>query len=497
MSGPLDPVEPEATRDPEGDPPPAAGQPGARRALGWSFANMAIGRLGTLAIGIAIARLLGPTEYGTFAVAMVALIAVLSFNELGVSLAIIRWEGDPARIAGTVTSISVGSSLIVFVAGWFLAPVFATTMGDPSATDVIRLMLVCVPIDGLVATPAALLQRNYQQGRRTIADQVNIWLGAALSLTLVLFGMGAMSLAIGRVVATIVFAILMISFSPLPLRFGWDRTVVGPLMRFGTPLAGASILVFAVGYLDQLVVGWRLGAEALGFYTLALNLANWPVSMLSQPVRAVAPTAFSRIQNDPERMDVNFRASFRLLLAVSLPACAALAGAAAPVIGFVYGEQWATAALALQWLALTASLRIVFELAYDFLVVKRKSLTLAVIQGIWVVVLVPALIIGAEVGGIGGVACAQFVVAGVVVLGCYAFALARGGIRLLPLLRSLLIPLLVAIVVGVAAVVLSQVISVDFFAALAAGVVALVAIAGLGLLSRSSYALLRARQDAA
>ena len=87
-----------------GDPPPAT----AGRALAWSLTNTMVGRVGTVAIGVVLARILGPDEFGTYAVAFVALIALLSFNELGVSLAIVRWPGHPATIAPTVTTISVG-----------------------------------------------------------------------------------------------------------------------------------------------------------------------------------------------------------------------------------------------------------------------------------------------------------------------------------------------------------------------------------------------------
>ena len=71
----------------------------ASRALGWSFASNLIARVGTLPIGIVLARLLGPHAFGTYAVALVALVALLSFNDLSVSLAIVRWKGDPAQIA--------------------------------------------------------------------------------------------------------------------------------------------------------------------------------------------------------------------------------------------------------------------------------------------------------------------------------------------------------------------------------------------------------------
>lgn len=464
---------------------------GAERALIWSIANTAFGKLGTLLISVVIARVLGPDEFGTYAVAMVALMAILSFNELGVSLAIVRWQDDPRRIAPTVTTISVVASVAFFVIAFAATPAFTTAMGDPAANDVVRLMLICVPLNGLVATPAALLQREYRQGRRTAADQVNMWLGAAVSVVLAIAGWGAMSLAIGRVVASVVFAVMLIAFSPERLRFGWDRTLIRPLLGFGMPLAASSIVVFAVGYTDQLVVGTLLGAQALGFYLLAFNLASWPVSMLSQPLRAVAPAAFARIQADVDRMDTNFRAAARIVLAVSLPACAFIAGAAVPIVTFVYGQQWAPSALALQWLALHAAVRILFELAYDFLAVKRKSSTLMVIQVVWLVALVPALLIAASAGGIGAVALAQAIVALVVLVTCYAWALGSAGVSLKRLATTAVLPLVGGVAAGVASYISAQLISFNLLAALLGGLFALGVMGLLLLGSRYSLRTLR------
>ena len=76
--------------------------------------------------------MLGPEYFGTFAVAMVALMAVLSFNELGVSLAIVRWPEDPAKIVPTVNTISVVGSTLFCTAAIVAAPAFTTAMGDPA-----------------------------------------------------------------------------------------------------------------------------------------------------------------------------------------------------------------------------------------------------------------------------------------------------------------------------------------------------------------------------
>jgi len=237
----------------------------------------------------------------------------------------------------------------------------------------------------VAATPAALMQRYFRQDRKMIADQVNNWLGVAVSLGLAWQGFGAMSLAVGRMSGAVASGILFIVFSPEPVRFGFDRAKARALCRFGLPLAGASIVVFAVTNVDQLVVGHMLGATALGFYVLAVNLATWPVTMFSLPVRSVAPAVFSRLQHDRAAMNSGFVSAAGLLGSATLPICLLMSGAAAPLLGFVYGAAWVPAAHALIWLALLGALRILFELVYDFFVVLARARVVFTVQLVWLV----------------------------------------------------------------------------------------------------------------
>src|SRR5262249_54330804 len=281
--------------------------------------NTVLGRVGTLGIGIALARLLGPKEFGTYAVALIALMAVLSFNELGVSLAIVRWPGDPRAIASTVNTIALIASTLLALTIYFIAVPFATAMGEPSAAPVVQLLGLTVIISGGVASPAALMEREFKQKQRMLVDQVSSWVGAIGSIACAIIGMGAMSLAVGRLAGAAVAAVLFIRFSPHPWRLGLDRSQVGPLLRFGLPLSGASIVVFITGFADQIVVGRMLGPVMLGFYVLAFNLSQWPIAVFSQPLRNVAPATFSRLQHEPEAMRSAFRGIVGILAAVVLP----------------------------------------------------------------------------------------------------------------------------------------------------------------------------------
>jgi len=458
----------------------------AGRALGVNVLNTIVFKFATFAIGVALARILGPEEFGTFAVALLALLVVLSFHELGVSLAIVRWQDSPDEIVPTVATISTLAGVAIFIVTLVAAPWFSAAMGAPQATGVVRLLAFNVVIAGVVATPAALLQREFRAGRRMLVDLLNGWLGALISIAAALAGMGAVSLALGRIAGALAGAALFIHYAPF--RFGFDVGVARRLLAFGLPLAGASIVVLAVTYVDQLVVGAVLGPVALGFYVLAFNLSSWPVNVLSQPVRQVSPAAFARLQDDPPALQSAFVSSAGLLVAATLPICLALTGAAQPIVNVVYGVSWAPAASVLWCLGLLAAFRIFFELVYDYFVVVRDTRVVFTVQVIWLIALVPALYFGASAAGIEGAGAAHVLVAALVVLPIYLSRLHHNGVGWRPLATALAAPLAFGAGVVAIALVAHRLIPLDEAALGVAGVGVL---AALALEARSMLATAR------
>ncbi|ERG64547.1 hypothetical protein L332_08815 [Agrococcus pavilionensis RW1] len=293
-------------------------------------------------------------------------------------------------------------------------------------------------------------------------------------------------------IAALVFGIMIVRWSPVPYRFGWDGAIARRLLGFGLPLAAASLVVFASGYADQIVVGSVLGAQALGFYVLAFNLAAWPVSIFSLPLRAVAPAAFSAMKSEPHRMTSSFTRVLSILSCVAVPACLALSGAAGPVVAFVYGADWMPAAEPLVWLAGLATLRIWFELSYDYLVVAGRSGRLLAIQAVSFVAALPLMLLVVERLGPSGVAAAQLCVALVIAAPLYLASLSRIGVRIRAVLSAILMPILGGALAWGAGWLLSSAVAMPFAAASAAGLFA-VAMAGiLCLRHRDDLRLLRA-----
>jgi PST family polysaccharide transporter len=300
-----------------------------------------------------------------------------------------------------------------------------------------------------------------------------------------------MSLAVGQLTGALAGAALFIYFEPRSLRPGFDRSRAGALLRFGLPLAGSSIVVFAASNVDKLIVGAVLGPVPLGLYVLAFNLSSWPATIFSLPVRAVAPALLARLQGDRQAMRATFLSAAGLLAAVTLPACVLLAAASAPLVRFLYGQVWAPAAPVLVWLALLGALRILFELVYDYFVVLANTRVVFTVQVIWLLALIPALYLGVRAWGPAGAGAAQFAVGLLVVLPMYLYELSRAGIAPATLGSRVALPLAGAAAVAVAGVFATRTIPGDLAVLVVAGLAGLAAMALMVYRMRGVVATLR------
>ena len=444
-------IGPEVT---EPTSPAAAGEVAraVQTGAGWSLINNVVIRLGTLVSGIVLARLLTPTDYGVYAVALVALTVLLSMNELGVSLAIVRWDHDLRTFAPTVMTLAVASSAVLYSICYAIAPSLADLMNAPQATGVLRLLSVVVILDAVGTVPLGILTRRFLQARRFVADVSSFALGTTVTILLAITGSGAMSFAWGRIAGAVVGIVLIWILSPVKIRPGWDKVQARALIIYGLPLAGSSLLILALLDIDYIVVGKALGPAQLGFYLMAFSLSSWPVNMFAEAARRVSFAGFSRLADRPDDFGRSFQRGIGLLGAATVPVCALLVGYAQPLVGVLYGERWLPAASALEMLAVLGLLRVVYFIGYDALVAVGRSSALIKLQLAWITLLIPALVVGARTGGIRGVGLGHVAVAALAIVPALFHTLSRHGVRIIAVLKTFARPLL-----GGAAIVLASV----------------------------------------
>ncbi|GLZ28899.1 polysaccharide biosynthesis protein [Lentzea sp. NBRC 105346] len=430
----------------------------AGRGLRWSLLGTLATKAGSFAMGLVLARLLTPSDFGMYAVALAATQFVMHVNDVGIIAATVQWRGRLEEMAATATTMAIVFSTGVYAIFWFLAPAFASLSGSPEATGVVRLLTAVILIDGITAVRSGTLLRRFEQDKIMMANAAGFVVNATLAITLAANGAGPYSFAIGQLSASVVTGVIVWFRAAIPVHFGWDRPVVRRLLKFGIPLAASLGVESVLLNADYVIVGDLLGPEALGYYLLAFNVSSWVPGLIGTAVRWVSIPSFSRLAENDETdtLSVGVQRSVPLLIAVVLPLAVLMATLAHPMIALLYGAQWDQAAGVLRFLAVLMVGRMLTSLAFDILTSTGNTRATVWLNLAWAVVLVPVLYYATSTDGIRGASIGHAVVVTVVALPLAVLVLHRAGVRLWPMWPRLVRPVLGGVLSGLVILVVAR-----------------------------------------
>ena len=402
----------------------------ASRGAAWSGVSTIVLRLGSLVVGMVLARLLSPEEFGVYAVALTVQLILMTVADLGLSAALVRSD-EPERIAPTVATLSLASGAMTTALTVATSSPLADLLGSPAAAPAISVLAFTLLLAGVSLVPYSMLLRRFQQRELFIVGVADFIVSTLVTLTLVAMGFGVMGLAIGRVAAQVVSSTLQFFLARERPRFGIDPALLRPVLEFGVPIALANLLAWGLINIDNIVLVRVAGATALGFYVLAFNISNWPMSALSQTVRAVCLPYFSRTEDAGEGLAKLVAIGW----AAALPAGGLLAALSAPLIAILYGERWLPAAPVLAALGVFGALRVAFDIFNAYLYAQGRSRPVLWVQVIWLVTLTVGMVYATAAFGIVGAGWVHVIVALIIVLPAYLVTLRIAGVRLVAVLR--------------------------------------------------------------
>ena len=127
---------------------------------------------------------------------------------------------------------------------------------------------------------------------------------------------------------------------------------------------------------DRFLIGRYLGTTALGTYAVAYNTMLVPASKIGGPLQRVFSPAFSRIQDDPERIAATWARVVRVIGLAAIPSLGGLIVVAPDFVPVVLGSQWKEAVPVVQILAWVGIIQAVQGLNYDVLMARGRARTM-------------------------------------------------------------------------------------------------------------------------
>lgn len=321
---------------------------GVKWLVGSSFLQKAI----TFSATIVLARILTPSVFGLFSLAFVAIDALGLFKSMGFDSALIRRKEDTEKAANTAFFVIPLLGLLLYLILSFAAPAIGRFFDNQELVSVVRALGIIFVISCFGKVPAALLEKNMQFKKVSIAEVSSALIYAASAIALALLGFGIWSLVFAYILKTVNQNILVWYFAKWRPKFEFDRKVALEMFHFGKFLFLGGVIWFLKANLDNLLVGKILGVTALGFYAIAFSIANFCSDYLGSKVNRVIFPAYSRLQENLIDLKKASLKTLKFISIIVLPFGLGLSVLGTQVIGFFYGPKWIEAGAILRILVI-------------------------------------------------------------------------------------------------------------------------------------------------
>lgn len=360
----------------------------------WSFidqfANLGI----SFIVGIILARILSPREFGLIGMITVFIAVSETFINSGFSQALIRKNNCTQTDYSTVFFFNLIVGVVLFAVLFFAAPALSRFFNEPELKSIVQVFGIIVIIGSLT-----LIQRTILTKRIDFKLQANISVISSIGsgivgVSMAYQGYGVWSLVMQRIIREGLNSILLWFWNRWTPIFVFSKKSFKELFGFGGKLLLVSLIDTLYRNIYFLVIGKYFSAQELGFYTRADNFKSLPSKNLNSIISRVSYPVLSSMQDDIPRLRNNYQKLIRSTMFITFILMLGMAAVAEPMVIALIGEKWRPSIIYLQMLCFVGMMFPLHALNVNMLQVQGRSDLLLRLEIIKKTLSVPIIIIG-------------------------------------------------------------------------------------------------------
>jgi len=290
--------------------------------------------------GIVLARLLTPEDFGLIAMTLAIIGVAGLLSNFGMGAALIQLKDINSSHYNSVFWINTGVGLALTVFVYLFSKTVANFYGLPDLEEITQTLSICFAINAMALVPRQKLTKQMEFRALAITDFFSMSISAIIAIFCAMHDYGYWSLVILQIVrafVNLVFATIFAKWLP-SIEFSIKAT--RQLFNFSFNVFLVSLVQYAGGRADKLIVGKFLGAEPTGIYDKAGALIMAPIQSISHAVGSVLFPAFSQIQDDKKKIASIFIRAISVVSLITFPMMMGLLIIADNLVSVILGSQW-------------------------------------------------------------------------------------------------------------------------------------------------------------
>ena len=362
--------------------------------LVWSFIDN-FSNLGIqFVVGIILARILTPREFGLIGMITIFIAISQSIVDSGFSQALIRKNNCTRVDYSTVFYFNFLVGILIYILLTIFAPIISKFFDEPELTTLIRVLAVVVVVDAFTIIQRTILTKRIDFKLQTRISIIASVIAGIIAIWLATEGYGVWSLVALQISRQVINSMLLWIWNKwLPLLY-FSKESFKDLFGFGSKLLISGIIDTVYRNVYLLVIGKYFSATELGFYTRADQFNNLASQNVTNVIQRVSYPVLASMQSNQAQLKINYQKIIRNTMFITFNFMIGMAAVAKPMIIILIGTKWLPSVIYLQMLCFVGMFYPLHAINLNMLKVQGRSDLFLKLEIVKKILAVPIIILG-------------------------------------------------------------------------------------------------------
>ncbi len=362
--------------------------------LTWSFLDNFLNQIIQLVVGIILARLLSPTDFGLMGMIMIFFAVSTTLIDGGLGDALVRKIDCNDVDYNTVFYFNLGIGIILFLILLFAAPLIADFFSEPRLINLIRVLSFTTIITSLGIVHSADLLKRIDFKTRTKISLISNVSSSLIAIIMAYKGFGVWSLVTKQILANLIGTSTLWFYNKWLPKVKFSVKSFKELFSVGSKILASGLLNTFFSNFYYLIIGKYFSAQILGYYTRATSFASLPSLSINYVIQRVSYPVLVNIKDDDIRLKAALKKLIKNSTFISFTFMIGLVGTAEPLILTLIGEKWRPSIHFLQLISFSLIFYPLQSLNLNVLLIKGRTDIYLRMEMLMKILIIPVVLIG-------------------------------------------------------------------------------------------------------
>jgi teichuronic acid exporter len=316
----------------------------------WSAIDKFAVQFGQFIVGVVLARILLPEDFGLIGMLIIFISISQTFIESGLGMGLIQRQDRSDIDFSTLFVFNLAVSVFFYLVLFFSAPFISSFFEKSQLTDLIRIVGLILFINAFAIVQRTKLTIAIDFKSIAKSNVIGMITGGLCGVVAAINGYGVWSLVVQMLIGSFASAVSLWLLSNWIPSVAFSKKSFKSLFGYGSKLLMAGLYAQVLNNIYNICLGKFYPTATLGYYTRAKSFADISAGTIVSILQQATFPILTAVQHDKEKLVSIYSRMIRMSAFLIIPLMTLIALLAKPIVILLLTEKWISLIPLLQWI---------------------------------------------------------------------------------------------------------------------------------------------------